>query len=175
MSPSHSHPCVLNQRNGWVVRWFHAYWSFIWNWDDSGQWGSPGIPNTGEPALLLCRTYATIAYVRDNAVCRMPYEICRTGVRILSDDSWSHHSVCKNPTFGKLHEKGHQGSLCQHVAESTESSCRIILNDPTLMKFNIQPSIIWQKTTCQKILAGRCRYTSKFPVHQLLQPNYHSW
>ena len=26
----------------------------------------------------------TIAYVRDNAVCRMPYEICRTGVRILS-------------------------------------------------------------------------------------------
>ena len=84
MSPSHSHPCVLNQRNGWVVRWFHAYWSFIWNWDDSGQWGSPGIPNTWEPALLLCRTYATIAYVRDNAVCRMPYEICRTGVRILS-------------------------------------------------------------------------------------------
>ena len=37
--------------------------------------------------LLLCRTYATIAYVRDNAVCRMPYEICRTGVRILSINS----------------------------------------------------------------------------------------
>ena len=77
------HPCVFNQRLGWV-RWFHAYWSFIWSWHNSFQWGSAGIPNTGESALLLCRTYAIVAYVRDNAVCRMPYEICRTGVRILS-------------------------------------------------------------------------------------------
>ena len=30
----------------------------------------------------------------------------------------------KDPTCGKLHEKGHQRNLCQHVAESTESSCR---------------------------------------------------
>ena len=103
MSPSHSHPRVLNQRNGWVVRWFHAYWSFIWNWDDSGQWGSPGIPNTGEPALLLCRTYAIIAYVRDNAVCRMPYEICRTGVRILSSIySLTASLTCSNKTSKKL-------------------------------------------------------------------------
>ena len=104
MSSSHSHPCVLNQRNGWVVRWFHAYWSFNWNRDDSGQWGSPGIPNTGEPALLLCRTYATIAYVRDNAVCRMPYEICRTGVRILSNDvnSSSSHSYKTSDEFSLL-------------------------------------------------------------------------
>ena len=48
--------------------------------------GKCGIPNTGESALLLCRTYATIPYVRDNAVCRMRYEICRTGVRILSNN-----------------------------------------------------------------------------------------
>ena len=71
-----SHPSVLNQRLGWV-RWFHAYWSFIWSWDDSFQWGSAGIPNTGHSALLLCRTYiyATIAYVRDNAVCRIKYAV----------------------------------------------------------------------------------------------------
>ena len=67
-----SHPYVLNPRLGWV-RWFHTYWSFIWSWRDSFQWGSAGIPNIGESALLLFRTYATIAYVRDNAVCRMPY------------------------------------------------------------------------------------------------------
>ena len=36
--------------------------------------------------LLLRRKYATIAYVRDNAVCRMPYEMCRTRVRILSNN-----------------------------------------------------------------------------------------
>ena len=53
MSPIHSHPYVLNQRNGWVVRWFHAYWRLIWSWDDSGQCRSPGIPNTGEPAGAL--------------------------------------------------------------------------------------------------------------------------
>ena len=29
-------------------------------------------------------TYATMPYIRHNAVCRMPYEICRTGARILS-------------------------------------------------------------------------------------------
>ena len=40
--------------------------------------------NTGEPAWLLCRTYATMPYIRHNAVCRMSYEICRTGARILS-------------------------------------------------------------------------------------------
>ena len=39
------------------------------------EWGSAGIPNTGESALLLCRTYATIAYVRDNAVCCMKYAV----------------------------------------------------------------------------------------------------
>ena len=27
--------------------------------------------------------YEAIAYIQDNAVCRIPYEICRTGVRIL--------------------------------------------------------------------------------------------
>ena len=36
-----------------------------------------------ESALLLCRIYATIAYVRDKAVCRMPYDIWSTGVRII--------------------------------------------------------------------------------------------
>ena len=50
------------------------------------QWGSAGIPNTREPALLLCCTYARMPYIRHNAVCRMPYEICRTGARILSND-----------------------------------------------------------------------------------------
>ena len=36
-----------------------------------------------KPTLLLCRSYEAIAYIRDNAVCRIPYEICRTAVRIL--------------------------------------------------------------------------------------------
>ena len=42
---------------------------------DSCQWGSAGIPNTGEPAWLLCRTYATMPYIRHNAVCRMKYGV----------------------------------------------------------------------------------------------------
>ena len=77
------HPCVLNQRLGWV-RWFHAYWGFCWSWDDSFQWGSAGIPNTGESALLLCRTCATIAYVRNNAVCRMKYAVREYASSLLS-------------------------------------------------------------------------------------------
>ena len=50
--------------------------AFIWSWDDSCQWGSARIPNTGDkPAWLLCRTYATMPYIRHNAVCRMKYAV----------------------------------------------------------------------------------------------------
>ena len=42
-----------------------------------------GIPNKGERALLLCRTYATIAYVRDNAVCRTKYAVQEAATSLL--------------------------------------------------------------------------------------------
>ena len=50
----------------------------------NGQWGVAGVPNTEELALLLFRTYATIAYMC-TGLCRMPYEIRCTLVCILSN------------------------------------------------------------------------------------------
>ena len=39
-----------------------------------------------ESALLLCRTYATIAYVRDNAVCRMKYAVREYASSLITID-----------------------------------------------------------------------------------------
>ena len=89
-----SHPCVLNQRvktrlSSLVpcalelhleLRRFRSMGKY-WN------------TKYRESALLLCRIYATIAYVRGNAVCHIPYEICRTGVLILSNILLTHTCV----------------------------------------------------------------------------------
>ena len=48
-----------------------------------------------------------MAYVRDNAVCRMQYEICRTGVRILSDNLWVNTSSVSAKLYVKGSQTGH--------------------------------------------------------------------
>ena len=48
------------------------------------QWGSAGIPNTGEPAWLLCRTCATMPYIWHNAVCRMKHAVREHASSLLS-------------------------------------------------------------------------------------------
>ena len=55
-------------------------------------------PNTGEPALLLCLPSPNAIHT---AQCRMPYEICRTGVRILSSDIVNGTVYYRNQ--GKVH------------------------------------------------------------------------
>ena len=97
------------------------------------------------PALLLCRTYATIAYVRDNAVCRMPYEICRTGVRILSSskqtlplDIWlniksmgiqSNQRVTHRGVRGGVRKQRHCVSISSH--DNIPASSPSALGTPT--------------------------------------------
>ena len=50
--------------------------------------GKCWIPNKGKPAWLLCRTYATMPYIRHNAVCRMKYAVREHASSLLIRPGW---------------------------------------------------------------------------------------
>ena len=89
-------------------------------------WGSAGIRNTGESALLLCRTYATIAYVRDNAVCRMKYAVREYASSLLSFDMRTLFLLV-----------AHDPKLGQDQDENGEFSCtyKFLLNKESLYPY----------------------------------------